>query len=278
MKINFWYAGNFDTREEQHTPSLCLDGLARVGITKVNQVSQHGWREHEWMDCDISLIYGMRTKGLEIIKDNQNHDVKTIVVDLGYLNRAMKSNDYNGYWQVSLNGLNWIPDKADEVRFKSLGLDYPKEIKRKGYVLLAEQTPFDSSHGLDTHGIKAWMDNAVRLCEKYGLEYKKRHHPMNAYIDEADKPTTTIEEDLKGASCVYVHNSNVGNDAIMAGLPVVCDKDPLVKPTYYNEVSHDLREPKYPSDVKGYLNRLAYGQWTQEEIQNGKAFSYVIKM
>lgn len=267
-----------DRDASSHTPALVLQGLARVGYDQINHVSQNGWRENEYMACDLNVIYGMRTNGKEIIANHLDKGVKSIVIDLGYIKRAMKSNEYSGYWQVGLNGLNWTPKSAPDDRFKELGIDYPKHNKRSGYVLLAEQTPFDASHGMDQLGLKDWMDKAVERCEELGLEYKKRRHPMNSFIDEAEKPKTSIEEDLAGASCVYVHNSNVGNDALLAGVPVVCDKGAAYAPTYFDEVSNDLAQRDYPKKIKPYLDRLAYAQWTRDEIANGKAFDYALKM
>jgi hypothetical protein len=240
---------------------------------EVNHVSQNGFRENDFMSCDFQVLYGMRLNGKEIIESYLKKGIQTIVIDLGYIDRAMKSNGYDGYWQVSLNGLNWMPDNADDKRFK---WDYPKPVKRDGYVLLCEQTPNDSSHGMDIDALNAWMNKAVKRCEELGLKYKKRRHPMNTDIPKEDLPITPIEDDLKGASCVYVHNSNAGNDALMMGLPVVCDESPRYKPSYYDLVSKDLSNIFYPDGIEDYLNRLAYGQWTRNEIETGKAFEYVL--
>ncbi len=274
-KVNFWYGGSLDREYHNHTPSLALRGLARVGYTEVNHVAPSGFRPNEFMPCDLNVIYGMRIKGKEIIEDYLKRGIPSIVIDLGYIKRAMKSNGYDGYWQISLNGLNWIPDQADDIRFKSLGLDYPEYKKRDGYVLLCEQTPGDSSHGMSLMRLNEWMASAVKKCKELGLEYKKRRHPMNSFIPKEELPTCPIEDDLKGASVVYVHNSNAGNDALLAGIPVVCDENPRYRPAYYDLVSKDLAAPVYP-EMKDYLHRLAYGQWTRDEIENGKAFEYVI--
>ena len=274
-KANFWYSGTLDREFHNHTPSSVLRGLGVHGYA-INHVAANGWRPKEIMPADINVIYGMRVNGRDIIEEYLKRGIPSIVIDLGYLKRAMKSNGYDGYWQVSLNGLNWLPDTAPDDRFKSLGLDYPKYQKRVGYVLLCEQTPGDSSHGMNLFQINDWMDRAVSKCEALGLQYKKRHHPMNSQVPKDQLPDCPIEDDLKGAACVYVHNSNAGNDALMAGLPVVCDENPLYKPAYYEIASKDLADIYYPENIQDYLNRLAYGQWTRDEIENGKAFEYVL--
>lgn len=274
MKVNFWYTGSLEQEHRHHTPSSVVKGLAGIGC-EVAHMNPSQFSGEEM--CDINVIYGMRINGKEIIDASLEKGIQSIVIDLGYINRAMRSNGYDGYWQVSLNGLNWLPKNADDKRFKALGIDYPKRNERDGYVLIAEQTPGDSSHGMDMQGLKAWTQKAVSMCEELGLKYKVRRHPMNKQGPQSSRPDCEIEEDIKGASCVYVHNSNVGNDALLAGIPVVCDEKARYLPTYHNVVGHDLSAALYPKDIEGYLNRLAYGQWTRGEIEDGSAFKYIIE-
>lgn len=263
-----------------HTPTAAVNGLLSLGY-QINHVAQSGFRESEWMPCDLCVIYGMRNFGKRIIQEHESRGVRCIVIDLGYIKRAMKSNGYNGYWQVSLGGLNWVPDSAPDDRWKMLGLDYPVPVDRDGYVLLAEQTPNDASHGLKMDDLNKWMDRAVRSCKKKGIAYKKRRHPMNSFIPDDEKPNCPIEDDLSGASAVYCHNSNVGNDALLAGIPVICDDWCEYAPTYIDlaskEISKDVSFPE-PEKIKDYLHRLSYAQWTRDELANGEAFRYVLSV
>lgn len=245
---------------------------------KINHVAQAGFRESEWMGCDLCVIYGMRHYGKRIIAEHERRGVPCVVVDLGYVKRAMKSNGYEGYWQVSKGGLNWLPESANDDRWKELGISYPKAKMGGDYLLLAEQTPNDASHGMDLPALNKWMENAVERCEDLGIPYKKRRHPMNRHIPDEEKPDCPIEDDLEGAFAVYCHNSNVGNDALLAGVPVICDDECVYDPIY-KELAHTEIKPDLPyPEVKDYLHRLAYAQWTREEIATGKAFSYVLNV
>lgn len=219
----------------------------------------------------------MRGNGKEIADDYRARGIPSLVIDLGYMRRAMRTNGYQGFWQVSLNGLNWLPKSAESDRFEKLEIPYPKQRKRKGYVLIAEQTPNDASHGMDASALHKWTSRTVEKCGT--LEYLVRRHPMNKTGPASLLTKTTLEDDLKGAGCVYVHNSNVGNDALLAGIPVVCDETSRYLPTYYGVVDHELSEcPSYPDaeTMQDYLHRLAYAQWKLEEIASGEAFDYVL--
>lgn len=259
-----------------HSPSAVASGLLSMGF-KINHVAPHGFRESEWMPCDLCVIYGMRHVGKRIIAEHNKRGVPCIVVDIGYIKRAMRSNGYNGYWQVGLNGLNWLPDTAPSDRWKDLGLAYPKHKKGGDYVLIAEQVPHDASHGMDDAGIRRWTAAAIKKCETYGLPYRVRHHPMNNSIDPSLLPKTTIEEDVAGARAIYCHNSNTGNDALLAGVPVICDRDCEYAPTYQN-LACSFEKIKYQTDSKmrDYLHRLAYAQWAREELADGSAFRYIL--
>lgn len=277
-KVNFWYEGPLDPSysSASHTPSATVLGLMELGY-KINHVAQAGFREREWMDCDLCVLYGMRHYGKRIIAEHERRGVPCVAVDLGYVKRAMRSNGYEGYWQVSKGGLNWLPKSAPSDRWQALNVPHPKPKNKKGYVLICEQTPNDASHAMDIDGLNSWMESAVSKCERAGVKYKKRRHPMNRMIDSCELPDCPIEEDLRGASAVYCHNSNVGNDALLAGIPVICDSDCEYDPTYkdlaHKEIKKDL---EYPKNIEGYFHRLAYGQWTRKEIATGEAMNYVI--
>jgi len=278
-KVNFWYAGDVDPlhSSHSHSPSATVKGLLEHGY-EINQVAQNGFRENEWMDCDLCVIYGMRHFGKRIIAEHERRGIPCIAIDLGYIKRAMRSNGYEGYWQVSKGGLNWLPDDAPSDRWEALDLDYPKP-RGGDYLLICEQTPNDASHGMDLNELNEWMNKAVQRCEELGIPYKKRRHPMNKDIPQEELPDCPIEDDLEGAFAVYCHNSNVGNDALLAGIPVICDTACEYAPTYselaYNEIQPNIT---YPEGIENYLHRLAYAQWTRDEIANGKAFDYVLKM
>jgi hypothetical protein len=277
--VNFWYEGTLNPSFsfETHTPSAVVAGLLSLGY-EINHVAQKGFRKSEWMPCDLCVIYGMRYFGKRIIAEHERRGVPCIVIDLGYIKRAMRSNGYDGYWQVGLGGLNWLPRYGTSDRWEALGIKYPKEKSGGSYVLIAEQVPNDASHGMDETAINRWTQKAIEKCEASGLAYRVRHHPMNTSIDKQKLSKLTIEEDMAGAMAVYVHNSNVGNDALLAGVPVICDKNCEYDPTYA-DLSCDFKNIKYPNDLemRDYLHRLSYAQWAREELANGSAFRYVLE-
>jgi hypothetical protein len=270
--VNFWYGGSLDQPYQHHTPTSISEGIQALGY-KINHLAQNGWKSSEYLACDFAVIYGMRLNGKEIIEQHNKMGVPVLVCDLGYIDRAMKNNGYDGYWQLGLNGLNWLPETADNKRLKWA---VPKQNKGGDYVLIAEQTPNDASHGMDIPELNRWTQNKVRQCEELGIDYIVRPHPMNSWSEY--HRDTTIEEDIERASYVVVHNSNTGNDALMMGKPVICDRETRYKPTYYDLVDKEIsRSPKYPENLEDYLCRLSYAQWTRDEIATGKAMEYVLR-
>jgi hypothetical protein len=147
-----------------------------------------------------------------------------------------------GYWQVSLDGLNRPPtfDCPDD-RFKALGLKLGRE-KKEGPRVLCTQLPGDAAHGFETQEqIDAWAATVPHD--------ELRGHPVAG-------ETEPLADMLKRAGTVVTWNSNVGHDALLAGVPVECHGD-----APYKGVTMEGR--------RAYFNRLAYGQWTADEMRQG---------
>ncbi|MCK5746427.1 MAG: hypothetical protein KAH44_09430, partial [Oricola sp.] len=68
--------------------------------------------------------------------------------------------------------------------------------------------------------------------------------------------------------CIVTINSNIGHEALINGVPVICDPG-----APYAELANDcFSEGLFMPDAKlrkKYFSRLAYGQWTLEEIRSG---------
>ena len=59
-------------------------------------------------------------------------------------------------------------------------------------------------------------------------------------------------------------------DAIMMGIPIICDKKHVARPISSTSIN-DLNKP----DVNGWLQQLGDNQFTLKEIKNGTAYDYL---
>ena len=202
-------------------------------------------------DFDLVVIVGLRGKGADALRDYQERDVPVLVIDFGYLNRAT-AEDSDGYWQVGLGGLNQIPQfECPGDRFEALGLDIQKPVKGDGPVILCAQVIGDAAHQFDTEAkLEAWAETVEH--DEY------RAHPGTGVESEP------LGDVLARAGKIVTWNSNVGHDALLAGVPVEAHG-----PAPYAGVELKDRE--------GYFARVAYGQWTVPEMEEGLAAAFVLE-
>jgi hypothetical protein len=180
------------------------------------------------------------------------------VFDWGYIARVNSpSEHYAGHWQVARDRLNNIPSiKCRPDRFKALNIPIAaKGGDPDGYVLLVGQMPNDSALNGVNHS--DWLKDQTAQYEN--VVY--RPHPRGGIKSLDGVPTdgsSSFAEALKGARLVVTYNSNAGHEALLGGVPVICD--PCAA---YAELSGE-KIPSVPVR-RAFYNRVAYGQWTVYE-------------
>lgn len=245
------------------------DGLGAAGHSG-DLRSAPDWGEGCVERFDAVALFGLQGKGAIIYEEYAAAGVPIILIDYGYLCRTNHIHDWKtGHWQVSPGGLNHVPPFAcPSDRFDSLGLQVKaKGGDPKGYTLLCVQTPGDMSHGLSKAQLQAW-------CDEQAANYPNlmiRPHPLADDLDyglprcKAD----SLEAALSGACRVVTINSNVGHDALLAGVPVIGDR-----PAAWSELAGDTL-PSIDARL-AYFHRAAYGQWTWDEMRTGTPQSFLI--
>jgi hypothetical protein len=126
----------------------------------------------------------------------------------------------------------------------------------------------DPSHGTTAGEMQAW---AQWVCDSFNAMW--RPHPdspdVDVRADRADGPLTDV---LASASVVHTLCSTAGLDALLCGVPAVA---------YMPERASwgELSGAKLPSMAKrkALCHRLAYGQWTLDEMRSGQAASFVME-
>lgn len=213
-------------------------------------------------DPDVFICRGWREQHRAMAAP---HGCPVIVVEWGWFDRVNnKEQSYRGHWQLSLGGLNKIPPPGDYPpdRFSATGL----EIKHRapnpgGYVLLCGQLHFDAAvHGVDYIG---WLTRTMTKLRSEGENVVYRPHPQGGVkLDWKHLSSGPVDAALAGARYLVTYNSNIGHEALLAGVPVLCA--PCAP---YAE----LAGKRCPSKGKRleYFSRAAYGQWKMDEFAEG---------
>lgn len=228
------------------------------------------------------VLSGLREKGGWIRDAYASRGVPVVVIDYGYLRRTSGVATWDtGHWQVGLNRLGWVPPfQCPADRFDSLGIEIVTRRKRGGAVLVCGQHAGDPSHGLDEGGIAKWAEREIRAIKAI---YRKgpvlwRPHPDSARIEvpghDGQHVGPVVWDELHAVVCI---NSNIGHEALLKGVPVFCRPDAPYE-ALGNKDYRDFGTPVVPSVERrrDYFQRLAYAQWTLEEMRQGKAVDFIL--
>lgn len=133
------------------------------------------------------------------------------------------------------------------------------------YVLICGQVPGDAS--LQGADLNPWYISKVLEHARDRIIF--RPHPLGAKrgaiqtLPGAETSSRSLDEDIAGAKLVVTYNSNSGVDAMLAGKPATCE----------NEGS--MIYGVSPEDRQQWASRLAWRQWTIDEIESGFALGVV---
>lgn len=255
----------YEHRFEHAAPWLeaFCSGLRRHGVPHV-RVPQG-----EIVDADCAVFWSIKRD--DVIDRQKKRGRRYLVLELGYMG------DRHHWASIGYDGLNGradfctdnVPGDRWEKHFAHLMR--PWRTGGRGCDLVIGQVPGDASIG---HiNIMSWLGDIARALD--GRDMVFRPHPL-----AADMPTPRgmrrsmgcLVGDLRSARRVITFNSNVGVDAILHGVPVVAfDQGSMVR----SVARHGLPGwPVYP-DRTAWAHRMAYCQWTRDEIANGDAWEHL---
>ena len=247
-------------------PAL-VEGFLSVGAEASARNS--GYHRGEVEGFDLVVVYGARS-GARVRRCYEAAGVPVLTADFGYMARVNNRNEREvGHYQVGLGGLNTLPPfDCPPDRFKSLGIKITaRGGDPEGYTLLIGQVPGDAAHGMDEPQLRKWLE--AMLKDYPNVRY--RPHPIHAVMAPGlEVVGGSLADALAGARLVVTWNSNTGNDALLAGVPVVAHGPNAV---YADLCGEDL--PKVP-ERRAYFRRLAYAQWTLAEMRSGECQRFIL--
>lgn len=258
-------------REDNLEAGAFAAGLLAQGHKPVWR-SCSDYRQGDTEKFDAVVITGLRAQGAWIRDDYEALNVPVIVIDYGYMRRTSGVATWaTGHWQVGIGDLNRPPSfVCAGDRFGKLGLEIKtRRTLRKGLrPLVLGQHVGDPSHGVSAEEMATW---AQWLCDSLGARW--RPHPDSPDVAvRAEHAGGTLAEALADASCVHSLCSTGGLDALIAGVPAVAY---MPERASWGGLSGGVL-PSMASR-RALCSRLAYGQWTIEEMRTGEAAAFVME-
>lgn len=227
-------------------------------------LERHGWTVETGSydlprPCDLAVTWGVRQRQLF------GQPWRVLVGEAGYVGDRL-------HWtSLGFDGLNGRADFAvngvDGTRWNEHFAEFMQPWRSPSwgdYALVLGQVPGDASvQGVD---LSSWYEQVKNEIEaQLGGPVRFRPHPMHRETGRS------LGEDLADALFAVTWNSNSGVDAVLAGVPTIAfDRGSMV----WDVTAHEIGPLKMPSRVV-WANRLAWCQWSPEEVENGDAWDHL---
>jgi hypothetical protein len=215
-------------------------------------------------NVDAVAVLGWKNHSRYIAEFYMTRGIPVFVHDAAYILRDQ------GYFQLGLNGLNSLPPTAPHDRAKDMGLIAGTKRKSGSHILVCGQVAGDAQPYIDVEQWKYDTLDALNTQTDYAVTY--RPHP------KVQRPECTLQEALADCHCMVTHNSTAAYEAIMAGVPVVCDPCAVYADVCETDLSR-VENPRLGGKAarQRLLDRVAYGQWTLGEMRSGKALQILLE-
>lgn len=243
-----------DPNSHQHT----WGGAFGKGLEK------HGWTVtygSATRACDLLVLWGVRRR--DWIARQKAAGGEVCILERGYLGDRF-------FWtSVSFGGeLNGRAEFRGPFHDGSRWEKYFAHLMqpwrpKDGPVVIMGQVPGDQAvRDID---ITRWCKLTAEHLKARGHKVVIRPHPKVC----AGAP---LEEVLAGAKMAVTFNSNSGVDAVLAGVPTIAvDRGSMA----WDVAGHDLdQEPPTP-DRTAWAHRLAWCQWTMDEMRSGECWAAI---
>lgn len=249
--------GHWYHERARFTMGALAAGAARLGYV-VRRTSQRDG----YVPCDVALMWGAGKRRFPetLVRDEivrAHGDRPFVRVERGYVHREE-------YYSIGLGQLwgrgAYRNDDVGPDRFARLAVELaPCRELRDGYVLIMGQVPWDTQ--CQHVDLDAWRQGQEQFAARWYPQNPVRYRPHPQVLE-----TRPLAEDLAEARIVLTLNSTSGVDAVLAGAEArASDPGSMIYPA----------GPE-PQHRERWAWRLAYCQWTVDEMRRGHPFRHLL--
>lgn len=248
---------------------------------------------NEDKNSDVAVIWSVLWQGRMLgyqktWNECQNKNKPVVVLEVGGIKR-------NETFKVGINGVNREADFANEnvaeERWKKFNIEM-KPWKSTGDTIIICGQHHKSHQWRNNPSMNVWFEQQINEIRKYtDRKILVRPHPRNPIgldttkwknvsYNQPQRDHTTIDDTdfnkkLKNAWAVVNYSSNPAMQSVFNGVPVFVSEASLSYDVG-NTTLANINNPSKP-DRQTWANRLAYTEWTTEEIKQGLPWTRIKK-
>lgn len=209
----------------------------------------------------VLALYGLG--GPDRLPVAQKHDGDYLAWDAGYWNRKSENRSF----RITINGLHppqyvMRGESPGPDRWDASGLKIEQRGNPEGPIILVGNAPKSLRIGAAGWAAKKLAEIRQRFPGRRVLYRPKPKRPLEP-VKADGVANGDIDDVLSCASLVVCRHSNVAVDACRLGIPVACDDG--AASAIYPTLADWERQPDEATRAE-FLHRLAYWQWTMEEL------------
>lgn len=225
---------------------------------------------------DVLVIWN-RYSDRELTADKwERQGGKVLVAENGYCGRdanghqlyALAVHGHNGSGTWPRGESNWLSNTPEySARWDALGLGFQKWQTGGEHILVCPNRHFGMKGLAMPVGWEQLVVAQLRKVTKRPI--RVRPHPQN------EVPKVPLAADLEKCHAVVIWASSAGVHALLAGVQVICLSPWWILKDVAPAALADVNEHRV-GERQGGFQRLAWAQWTVEEIGRGEPFRHLL--
>lgn len=253
-----------------------VEGITRCGDRAVLRRST----DYERPNTSVAIFYGLALGLGRILQDYRRSGRAAVYCDLGYWTRRIRSR-HDGYHKLAVNDRHptdyFMHKDHPADRFERHGVPILPYRPMGRHILVAGMSA--KAALAEQLQPSAWEERTIarlRTLTKRPIIYRPKPNWKGArtIAGATMDAETPLRDALRNCHAVVTHHSNVAIDALLAGVPVFCEKGAASLLS-----SGDLSTINRPRLIPGrgqWAANLAWCQWSVDEMTQGLAYRYLI--
>jgi hypothetical protein len=195
---------------------------------------------------------------------------RVLIVENGYIGKDHLGRQLYAIAEGQHNGAGRWFRRTDTRRFHDLGVAVQSWRAVGNHILVTAQRGIGSRSMASPYH---WAEDvARRLAQRTKRAVRIRPHPE----DRSAPKVPPLEEDLEGAHAVVTWASGAAVKALIAGIPVFYEAPHWILEGAARKGIDDIENP-WLGDRTPHLERMAWGQWSVDEIASGLPFRLLLE-